>query len=131
MRTMQSIVRLEGTDETLKALQKVGDALAGHLEEAVLAGAEIVRQDASDRAPRDTGELSANIVKEMDKKSQKGEAVVRIGPHEKIFYGRFVELGTVKMNARPFLFPALESNRAVVRRTIRDKFLEVLLEGGG
>lgn len=128
---MRSLVRLEGKDKILEALKQAGDSMAGHLEEAVLAGAEIVRQAASDNAPRRTGTLAASIVKELGKKSKQGETAVKVGPNKKAFYGLFVELGTVKMSARPFLFPALESNRAAVRNTIRDKLREALFGGGG
>ncbi len=128
---MRSLVRLEGRDKLLEALKQAGDAMAGHLEEAVLAGAEIVRQAASANAPMRTGTLATNIVKELDKKSKKGETAAKIGPNKKAYYGLFVELGTVKMSARPFLFPALESNRAAVRSTIRDKLRVALFGGGG
>ena len=56
-----------------------------------------------DNAPRiDTGTLS-NSVKMVREKND-----VLVGTNKK--YGRYLEFGTVNMDARPWLFPALEQN---------------------
>ena len=34
-------------------------------------------------------------------------------------YSKFLEFGTAKMRARPFMFPALEKNRNKIRRMLK------------
>lgn len=67
--------------------------------------AEQVAEDARNLAPVDTGELrdSIGVVKTDDLRYE----VVAIAP-----YAADVELGTSKQAAEPFLFPAMEANRA-------------------
>lgn len=47
-------------------------------------------------------------------------------PDEKAFYWRFVEFGTVKMPAHPFLRPAFEANKEAAARAIKPKLAEGL-----
>ena len=79
----------------------------------VNATAEQVSDIAAEKAPRDTGRLASNI-SISDEHQEKDGPSRDVGPNEKIFYGRFVELGTSKMSALPFLRPALEDPRARV-----------------
>jgi HK97 gp10 family phage protein len=55
-------------------------------------------------APVDTGALRNSIFTEIGKT---GAVVARVGPS--VEYGPYVELGTYKMGARPFLAPALQT----------------------
>lgn len=63
---------------------------------------DIVAQ-AQEAAPVRTGALRASIGMEM---TGPAEATVSVG----VDYGLFVELGTVKMGAQPYLTPAVEAN---------------------
>ena len=83
------------------------------LEEATTAGAEVVRDEARTLAPRrayetDAGHLADNSLVQVVK-STPTTCKVRVGPGKAHFYGRFLETGTIKMAARPFLRPALDS----------------------
>jgi HK97 gp10 family phage protein len=75
---------------------------------AALAGAEVIREQAAQNAPRgETGNLARlEITKSVVKKTDR--AIVKIGPSTAAFYGTFIELGTVHMAPQPFLGPALE-----------------------
>lgn len=113
-------IRLRGAKELLQKFKQLEDSIAGAtLEKAALAGAEIVREDASRRAPRRTGNLAKNIVTETAEKSRT-KAVVNVGPNKKAWYGRFVELGTSKMAPKPYLMPAFEANKRKAEQVIRD-----------
>ena len=52
-------------------------------------------------------------------------AEVKVGPSNRAYYGRFLELGTSKMAAHPFLRPAFESKSQealdIFRREMRER----------
>ena len=129
------------TPRLRRNLKRIDAATAGKiLLEAAEAGAELIRKDASDRAPRDTGRLSKEIIIEKEKASKR-EATVKIGPSKDAFYGLYVEVGINQarvskgkvmrfevdgsevfarkvsgMQAQPFLKPAFESKRDAAKR---------------
>jgi HK97 gp10 family phage protein len=118
-------VTVEGTKDIVKALQNMSDTLNDEaLLEAAVAGAEIVRTDASLRAPRsqgagsypDGGHAADHIITKTSEKP--GEVSARVGPDKNAFYINFYETGTSKVRARPFLRPALDENK--------DKILEAM-----
>lgn len=95
--------------------------------QAVAAGAGVVRKAARANAPVDSGNLQAAVVMKRVRdtnlteeyivtprrgKTRDGKAAKRgngkLG--KDAYYARFVEFGTVKMPARPFMRPALEDN---------------------
>lgn len=63
-----------------------------------------VEAGAKQLAPVDTGAMRASIFTEIE---QEGPVVARVGPS--VEYAPYVELGTWKMGARPFLVPALQT----------------------
>jgi len=120
-------IEIFGLKEMQQHLEAIGDKASGELlEKAVLAGAEIVRQEAALRAPRRRGLLAGHIVVQPKDKGRMS-ASAAVGPDKKRFYGRFVELGTSKTAAAPFLFPAFESKKNEAQR----EMAEVVREGLG
>jgi HK97 gp10 family phage protein len=90
---------------------------------AALAGAEVIREQASQNAPRDTGALSRlEITKVAVKKTDR--VIVKIGPSKDVYYGLMQEMGTVHMAPNPFLGPALEqkADEAIQETTAVIKF---------
>jgi HK97 gp10 family phage protein len=82
------------------------------LKKAVLAGAQLIRDDAAERAPRRTGVLAEEeVITSPRSSSRKFQATVHIGPSARAYYGAFVETGTIYMRAEPFLRPALEAKQ--------------------
>jgi len=115
---MKITVNITGEKKLLKKLRELPDEIAGeHLEKAALEGAEIIREEASNRAPRRTGRLAANIIKEV-KKTKKDSATVEVGPAKEVFYGMFVERGTSKMRAKPFLRPAIDEKKNEAEKAV-------------
>lgn len=89
------------------------DALAAKAEnmsEALMKGAEIVADAARGSCPVDTGALRASIAASAGGNS----ASVTAGAP----YAAYVEFGTCKMAARPFLVPALLNNAGAVAEAI-------------
>ena len=105
------------SEEVLKKLKEIGSKAEKIVGKALEESAEIIRKEASDKAPRRRGYLAKGITV-----SEVKDRTIDIGPDEKSFYGRFLEFGTVKMSARPFLRPALDTKRSQVKA----KFIEVI-----
>ncbi len=101
--------------EVLEKLKEIGNKAEKVIEKALEESAEIIREEASNKAPRRTGRLKKGITVSKVKDSS-----IDIGPAKKDFYGRFLEFGTVKMSARPFLRPALDTKK----KEVKAKFIE-------
>jgi HK97 gp10 family phage protein len=79
-------VTIEGDEELLKKLRALGAGVERILETAVLAGAEIVKDQANSLAP------GPHIEAEVTEKSRT-KATAEIGPDKEHFYYRFFETG--------------------------------------
>lgn len=86
------------------------------LRQATRAAAVVIRDEARARAPRRTGKLARNIVA-VSGRAQNGDVVSGVNIRTKgkasnpnnAFYWRFVELGTSRMAAHPFVRPAFDA----------------------
>jgi len=121
-------LELHGMQELLRQLEQIGTEAEQVKQEALVAGAKVVQQAASQKAPRDTGKLAENIVISDIKE----DGTVDIGPDRDRFYGLFVEFGRKagekkgrkypKADPHPFLQPAFEEN---VNR-VQDEMADVI-----
>lgn len=66
----------------------------------------------------DTGFLISNVVTRFARSRDSVLAFVE----SKAAYSSFLEFGTSKMGARPFMFPSLEKNKAKIRRMFEGIF---------
>ncbi len=93
-----------------------GDKVMKSIEEAINkaleASALLVEGTAKNLAPVDTGYLRNSITHEVEGKE------ARVGATAE--YAGFVELGTSKQAAQPFLNPALEQNKRNIKRIFED-----------
>lgn len=89
------------------------------LRSAIRSAARPVVKEAKLLVPVDEGDLKAGIKSSVSVK-QGGSVEALIGFEQDDFYGRFVELGTSKMPARPFLRPALENKQDEVVKIFAD-----------
>lgn len=119
---------ISGLKELQAAMNSLKGDLAGKIaRQATAAAAGVVRKAAKANAPKDTGNLKAAIVMKRNRSTNLTEeynVAIRAGKKSDVknakqgngrlgkdaYYGRFVELGTVKMSPRPFLSPALSDN---------------------
>lgn len=90
------------------------------LRKAMRGAAKPVVKAAKAKAPVRTGKLKKSIRTTVSMRRGKAEAKVGFGGKQ--YYGIFSELGTVKMPARPFLRPALDSQKDASVRA----FVEVI-----
>ncbi len=100
---------IRGLDQFLKKL----DALPYAVSKLVVAralrkGAEPIRGEAEREAPHRTGELQREEVIAVGEQTAT-EAIAKIGPSRKAFYGLFQEHGTAHQTPQKFLEPAFEA----------------------
>jgi HK97 gp10 family phage protein len=133
---------LTGFKELAESLKQLGPRVAKNtLRRAVSAGAVTVRNEARARAPVDTGEMKKDIQVKREKDQRDGplaarySVFVRSGKKSRLsgksrniqknsFYWKFIELGTSKMAAQPFLVPAFESRKEEAVKIIGEKIDE-------
>lgn len=134
----KSSVRILGTRETLQAMRQLPKEVNKRkevLDPALVAGAIVVRNSSRAIAPKDTGVLKRNVIAQRWRRpvermaatvvvrvrSLSARAISRLKKrnlakgrdlyHGDPFYWRFVEFGTSRMAARPFLRPAFDSKK--------------------
>lgn len=124
-------IELTGVDEILNKLQQIGTNISRLENKALKNAAEPVLEDA--RATNAFNDKSGKLRKGLkisNIKKKEGVKYVLVGvdksDNSKIFYGKFLEFGTSKMAARPFLQPAYEKNKDNIQQTIGETLKEGL-----
>jgi len=77
----------------------------------------LVWNDANKMCPVDTSRLRTSLAWEIEKSGK--EIIGRVGTN--VEYAVYVEYGTSVMSAQPYLRPALEKNRAKIKRLLGGK----------
>jgi HK97 gp10 family phage protein len=67
-----------------------------------------------------TGKLK-NSITVSGVRTQDGVKYVAIGPSKDGWYGKFLEFGTVKMRAKPFMAPGYENGKEQATATIKEE----------
>lgn len=112
-------MKTEGTADVLRkfsALSAQAQRTVGR--DSLRSAARVVVAKAKQRVPVDSGLLKRSITQTVSVGNGKFEALV--GYRKKAFYGGFVELGTSKMAAQPFLRPALDESHAEIEAVFVD-----------
>lgn len=129
---MSAEFKLEGLDELVKKVETLGRKGSSIENKALKEAAEPVQKTGSDLTPRsdlDKEHLADNIVISKVKKKE-GIKYIEIGPtkddNSRFFYGKFIEWGTSKMAARPFMQPAYERNKKKIINIIKETLREGL-----
>ncbi len=126
-------LQIKGLKELDARLKKLPDVVQRRiLGAATAAAARVVQKSAKSQAPAKTGRLKKNIV--VRTKRTRTGTVSRVTLRTKgkgtdpknAYYGRFVEFGTKKQAARPFLRPAFDSNVNQAIQTMRKKIAQRL-----
>lgn len=140
-------VRIDGLQELSQALRELPKNIGRNvLRGSVNAGATVIRQEAVQRAPISTGPVAdghpppgtlkkAIYQKQIREKSTDQKQVFYVGVRHgstagkkgsknrlsrDAYYWRFVEFGTVKMAAQPFLRPAFEAMKMAAVERIKE-----------
>lgn len=118
---------LSGIDQAVRAVRNIGQAVTDEtISSEAMKALEPVAETARSLAPVRSGELRDSIViSDMlrDGPERKGRAVYVGVLAGKALHAGFVELGTVNMQAEPFLTPAFEQHRELI--------IDILGKGAG
>lgn len=131
-------VRVDGLAELGEALKQFPEKLGQkYLRKATFAAANVIKEDAIARAPVRSGQLQEHIavfrrpddpstahyaigvrgiklnrkLKKIASKLRKIAGVKHLDIAGDVYYWRFLEFGTSKMAARPFMRPAFEAQK--------------------
>jgi HK97 gp10 family phage protein len=138
--------KFNGVQDATKALEKVKEDLENNMQEILLGGGQLIRGEAirsiqqgaksgktykrynptrthkasapGEAPASDTGFLVSNI----RVKDEKDLVQVR----SEASYSKFLEYGTSKMLARPFMFPAMEKSKPKIAEVILQKIKQSL-----
>jgi HK97 gp10 family phage protein len=144
-------VRVEGLRELEKKLKSLADEIGGKkaaqpVKAALRKAGRVVQKDAQSIVRRKTDLLHDNIIVTTAKRLKPGSFGMNVTVRAKarkyadnaknrkagkvgkkfkdygaLYYGRFLEFGTAKMPAYPFLRPAFERNKGSLPNIIRDE----------
>ena len=139
---MQVSIKVKGLEEATKALKSLEKDLEQPFREVILGGAQLIRGEAiksiqtgpkSGRIyerynPRRTHQASApGQAPASDTGNLVSQIIVRpknpdeVAVESNALYSSFLEFGTSKMLARPFLFPATEKSRMKIAQAVFNK----------
>ncbi len=110
---MAKTIRVVGIPEALASLKQYQVKKKKDIKRELKRGAIEVRDLAVDVVAVKTGRLKGSL--QLDD-SGLALLVMRVGTN--VIYGKFVEFGTRKMAARPFLFPAFFAKEGEIIRRI-------------
>jgi len=138
--------KFSGVEDATKALEKVKEDLENNMQEILLGGGQLIRGEAIRSIQ--TGAKSGKTYKRYNptrthKASAPGEAPasdtgflvsnIRVREQKDVVqvrseasYSKFLEFGTSKMLARPFLFPAFEKSKPKIAEVIFQKIKQSL-----
>lgn len=146
-------VDIKGLKELQNALNQLPEKIQGRpVRSAVGAAAKVVMDEAKRRVPIDTGQLCKAIYRGRSRSmSAKGKETYVVGIRKgkakyantaknrrmnrvgksyqtrgEAYYFRYIEFGTAKMAAKPFLRPAFESKKNEAVRVMQQRLLEAI-----
>tara|TARA_R110000744_G_scaffold337505_1_gene442707 strand:+ start:43 stop:489 length:447 start_codon:yes stop_codon:yes gene_type:complete len=143
---MQTTIKINNLQETLKQLGRLEESMEKPLQEVLMGGGQLIRSEAIKSIqtgaksgivyekynPRRSHRSSApgqapasdtgNLVSKIIVKNSKDQVQVQSNAD----YSKFLEYGTSKMDARPFMFPAsVKSTPKIIQATF-NKVVQVI-----
>lgn len=106
-------VRVIGEDRLLARLRDIIDAMRGGSADATRDMAEAIKDRAQQLVPVDTGRLRDSI-----RVNELGPRSYTVGPGDEVEYAEYVEYGTSRMAAQPYMRPAIELARQEFPRRV-------------
>ena len=119
-------MKLEGMENLLSEIEKLGKTGSRIENKALREAGDVVKEAIQKEAPIRSGKLKKSITVSRVK-NKDGAKRVEVGPDKDVFYSRFVEFGTVKMKANPFMSRGYE----VSKENAMEKIEKNLKEGLG
>ncbi len=116
-------IKVDGISELQAKFKNLNNELQTALSQAVSAGAAVVERSAKEKVRVDTGRLR-NSIREMQKFESSGKVESQVGTD--VEYGPANEFGTPRMQAQPYLRPAVDENTAEIEAAIEAKIKAIL-----
>ena len=118
-------MKLEGMENLLSEIEKLGKIGSRIENKALREAGDVVKEAIQKETPIRSGKLKESInVSRV--KNKDGAKRVEVGPNKDVFYSRFVEFGTVKMKANPFMARGYETSKDSAMETIEKNLKEGL-----
>lgn len=111
---------VSGAFHVRRTLRLLSEAAQTEVKDAIQRGAEMIYEDAEGRVPRNTGALAKNISINISPDGFQAKIGVQGFGARHAYYAKWIEYGTVKMAAQPFLNPALDSKGPAILKIIED-----------
>lgn len=121
---MSASVRIEGMSALHRALLKVNQEGQRTVRREVQRSLLNIQRGAKERCPVDTGRLRASIATETTDDGLSGVVGTNVE------YGPFVEFGTSRMVAQPYLFPSWEEERPQFIERLRRELGSAFVKAG-
>ena len=103
--------------EFMSKIDNITDNVIAEVGKAIVKSGMLIERDAKINCPVDTGYLRNSISAKYEGiGTDKPTCEILIGAE----YATFIEYGTSKMAAQPFLRPAVEKNRDKINEMIKD-----------
>ncbi|WP_374711534.1 HK97-gp10 family putative phage morphogenesis protein [Symbiobacterium terraclitae] len=124
-------IQVEGLDEAVRRVRSLTSSLeAKEVEQVLVKGMRVVRDEAKQRVPVRTGLLKSAIKAKIGKR--RGKMVA--GAFSAVDFKRaphayLVEYGTRHSRAKPYFRPAWDTKQAEVKKQIEDGLRELLKKG--
>jgi HK97 gp10 family phage protein len=140
MATTRTRINIHGIERLGRAIEQLKPAIFSALSEAAKEGADIVRDEAKNRARRKSGELADGIISKVtwDKRAPivwvgagmdkaKNNIFVKFSADGKrYYYPSSIEYGHAGAPAYPFMRPSMDAKKSAIRKVIRDKIKRVI-----
>src|SRR5262245_28117195 len=125
--------KLEGIPQLMKCLQEIrkvlnvegNAALSRRIQEMLLVPMMVIRDEAQDLVPKQTGKLHDAIYARIEEGKPAAIAGVSV---KDAFYAAFVERGTSRVPAKPYFRPAVAATRPLVARMVAEKLPGILAD---
>ncbi|HCL4447466.1 MULTISPECIES: HK97-gp10 family putative phage morphogenesis protein [Clostridium] len=117
-------MELDGMDNLIRKIEDMGKAGTRIENKALKKAGELIVEEAKNNVPFRKGKLKEGLKVSGVRKKNGNKFVlagIQKGDNSKIFYGKFLEFGTSKMKARPFMGPAYESKKEEAKEVIKDE----------
>ncbi|NFJ83905.1 HK97 gp10 family phage protein [Clostridium botulinum] len=122
-------MELDGMDNVIRKIEDMGKAGTRIENKALKKAGELIVEEAKNNVPFRKGKLKEGLKVSGVRKKNGNKFVlagIQKGDNSKIFYGKFLEFGTSKMKARPFMGPAYESKKEEAKEIIKQELRNAL-----